>query len=284
MATEEQQQYPSRLVYIAGLDEKEPLSAKSNVDDEQSANIKPEDKPNGQAGQPPKPSENTPLNHNNNAIQNYGQTTVDVCIQNESCNITDEEITELLSSSPFRLYSCLNRLDRNDKYYTSFIQRLELGFFFDTFMLIPTVVYSFIGIAILVIIYAVLFRSILYLVNSVLCLMANEMIKRTIQRNRPNTDTIADRMVDLDGVLLVKRSSSMPSGDTAQATIFALTMIYTMNYYLSSTNNMWYCTALTIPFAGFGRVYLGKHWIGDTLCGAIEALLICLVVCSSIGP
>ena len=146
-------------------------------------------------------------------------------------------------------------------------------------MLVPTFAYSFIGIALLCLAYTLSVRSLLHLVNLVLVLVANEVIKRSIERPRPDHVTVAQRMLDLDGVFLVKHSCSMPSGDTAQAAAFALTVLHSVDYQMA-----WCWVLLTIPVAGFGRIYFGKHYIGDTLCGALEATLICCAVNGTVGP
>ena len=184
------------------------------------------------------------------------------------------------------LHIVLQKLDANDQYYSSYIQQLEFGALFEIFMLIPIILYSWIGIAAMVIAYAVFFKSIFYLITSVCCLIINEMLKRTIQRDRPSMNLIAPRIFHLDGYLLLKRSKSMPSGDTAQAAIFAFTMIYTMDY-LNQThlNGYWiYYVLVSIPVVAFERIYFGKHWIGDTICGTFEALTICTIVYYTIGP
>merc|ERR1719382_1018569 len=96
--------------------------------------------------------------------------------------------------------------------------------------MIPTFAFSFIGIGMMVVIHTILFSSALYLVSALTVLVANEALKRTILRSRPNLNTIAQRAMHLDGIFLIKKSSSMPSGDTAQAAVFAVNMIYTMIY------------------------------------------------------
>ena len=230
------------------------------------------------------PPSNPSIKASAGAKQAGSKEDTTITIEDDDTELSDNDIIEATSTSKYRLYSCLNRLDQNDKYYTSFIQQLEFGCLFELFMLIPTVMYSFIGIAILIMIYSILFSSLLYFINSFLCLIINEAIKRTIKRRRPNLNTIAERMVNLDGILLIKRSSSMPSGDTAQATVFACTMIYTMIWFYGVQDVTWWWMLITIPLVGFERIYFGKHWIGDTLCGAIEGILICAIVCGSIGP
>merc|ERR1719242_1961755 len=132
------------------------------------------------------------------------------------------------------------------------------------FLMIPTVAFSFIGIGIMVVIYGVLFSSCLYLVTSMAVLVTNEALKRTILRSRPNLNSVKSVM-NLDGVFLIKKSSSMPSGDTAQSTVFAVTMIYTMNYYFSVGHAGWWWILVTIPVCAFGRIYFGKQWILVTI-------------------
>eukprot|EP00484_Ammonia_sp_Unknown_P020751 CAMPEP_0197024234 /NCGR_PEP_ID=MMETSP1384-20130603/4836_1 /TAXON_ID=29189 /ORGANISM="Ammonia sp." /LENGTH=305 /DNA_ID=CAMNT_0042452587 /DNA_START=65 /DNA_END=982 /DNA_ORIENTATION=+ len=196
----------------------------------------------------------------------------------------ESDIMETVSNTCFKWYSWLNTLDQNDKHFTSYIQQLEFGCIFEIFMLIPTIMYSVIGISILVLIYSIVFRSLLYFINVVLCLVINEAIKRRIKRKRPNIHTVAERMIALDGVLLVKRSASMPSGDTAQCSVFACTMIYTMLWFFHIRDITWWWMLITIPVVAFERIYFGKHWLGDTFCGAIEGALIVIVVCATFGP
>jgi len=183
----------------------------------------------------------------------------------------------------YSLQLLVRLLDRSDKYLSSFIQELEWGYWFEMFLMIPTVAYSFIGIGIMVVIYAVVFRSALYLVTALTVLVTNEALKRTIQRPRPNLNSIAERHPIINQ-FLIKKSSSMPSGDTAQSTVCAVTMIYTMIYHLSVRQAGWWLILLTIPICGFERIYFGKHWIGDTLCGALEGTLICCFICGTVGP
>merc|ERR1712228_678562 len=113
----------------------------------------------------------------------------------------------------------------------------------------------------------------------------NEMLKRRIKRNRPNIENKCSSCISqILRMLLIKRSKSMPSGDTAQASIFAWTMIYTMDYFNSVTYWMTYCVLISVPVVAFERIYFGKHWIADTICGAFEALIICTIVYYTIGP
>merc|ERR1740123_2971308 len=99
----------------------------------------------------------------------------------------------------------------------------------------------------MIVIHSVVFSSCLYLVTSVAVLVSNEVLKRTILRRRPSLHSVAERVMNLDGIFLIKKSSSMPSGDTAQATVFAVTMIYTMNYHFAAGQARWWWMLLTIP-------------------------------------
>eukprot|EP01084_Bolivina_argentea_P185263 319491_1 len=173
---------------------------------------------------------------------------------------------------------CLYSMDRYDKHYSSIIYQAECGSLCELILLIPTFSFSMIGIPILIIIYGVIFKSILYGLNVLICLICNEIIKRIIKRQRPcliKETNLWPWMSAIVNTLTVSHTPSMPSGDTAQSVVFAISIIYTMNYHFVSTYSyLWWIIVLIIPFTVFGRVYFGQHYIGDTLVGLIEGIII----------
>eukprot|EP01083_Nonionella_stella_P294513 1001151_1 len=75
------------------------------------------------------------------AIQSQNDHKITIPNINEHDLLTDDDINNIMestSSTTLKFYSILNTLDQSDKYYTSFIQRLEFGCLFEMFMLIPT--------------------------------------------------------------------------------------------------------------------------------------------------
>ena len=96
----------------------------------------------------------------------------------------------------------------------------------------------------------------------IIVLSINESLKYVIGRPRPSIEDIARKWPNLRGI---HNNPSMPSGDTAQASVAAVTLIY---HGFSG----WF--VLAIPLGAFGRVYYGSHWIGDCIIGAaIGAIL-----------
>jgi len=179
------------------------------------------------------------------------------------------------------ILSWLSPFDSIDKHFSGVIHRLEWGRLFESLMLVPTFAYSVYGIVLFCVAYTLWLRSLLHIANLLCVLVVNTVSKRIVQRPRPLHSEVAQRMFDLDGVFLVKHSFSMPSGDTAQATAFALTVLFSVDLEATPA---WWSFLLTVPLAGFGRCYFGKHYIGDTLCGTIEATVICCAVHATIGP
>ena len=81
-------------------------------------------------------------------------------------------------------------------------------------------------------------------------------MKKTLRRRRPQVLGIK-RYFQLS-----KKESgtwSMPSGDTAQAALWAglIQMVFQTNYSL-----------MVIPLVALGRIYFHCHYIGDTIVGA----------------
>merc|ERR1712187_177828 len=113
--------------------------------------------------------------------------------------INEAPIVETTTSCQYRIYAFIHALDEKDKWLSSFIQRLELGSIFEIFMLIPIILYSFIGIALLVAAYTIYFQSIFYFLTSFACLIINELLKRAIKRERPCSEVIAYRLFNLEG-------------------------------------------------------------------------------------
>eukprot|EP01083_Nonionella_stella_P160681 525517_1 len=175
-----------------------------------------------------------------------------------------------LSSTTSSTTQIWTKIDEIDQHYSSLISEADCGCCMEILFLIPTILYSFIGLLLLNIFYFLFFRSFLYLVNTIICLIFNRVLKRIVSRKEPSP---AGRMLHLSGI-------------TTQATVFAVTMIYTIDYEYSlddEINYLWWLLLIIIPITGFGRIYFGQHYIASIICGVIEATIIALSVCLSIG-
>eukprot|EP01083_Nonionella_stella_P174506 605141_1 len=189
--------------------------------------------------------------------------------------------------------TCLNKLDHHDKQYSSKIYTIEYRCVCEILLLIPTFIFSIFGVPIMIIIYGIVFHSILYGINALCCITLNVLIKRVINRQRPRVPAkeiafASSFIYVLTHCIMSKKnasSSSMPSGDTVQAAVFAVTMIYTMNYHFTSTYSyLWWLVLSIIPMVGFARVYFAQHYIGDGIMGAIEGICVATLICFTVGP
>jgi len=87
-------------------------------------------------------------------------------------------------------------------------------------------------------------------------------MKRFFRRPRPVLEALGEKQFSLRKAL---KSYSFPSGDSAQAGSFAMSM------YLLTGEKMW--GAVSVPIAVWGRVYFGCHYISDCICGTLLGLL-----------
>merc|ERR1711920_967273 len=93
--------------------------------------------------------------------------------------------------------------------------------------------------------------------NCFVVVVINHTAKYLFNRRRPLAADCGHKMIPLQKMHI---DPAMPSGDTAQASVAAVTMI------MSGYSPYW---ALIIPASAFARVYFGSHWIGDTLVGGV---------------
>ena len=163
----------------------------------------------------------------------------------------------------------LEKLDYIDAAISNKIASLELGIFIECFIVIPTLMSSPVGIPLFIAFNVLYYRSFVFLVSMLLGLIFSEGIKKMAQRKRP--DLQAHKPLNITQHLMHVDSFSMPSGDTLQSAVFAIVCVYHLEWYLS--------TFLIIPWAAFGRVYWGNHWIGDTVIGGAIGMVVSTIIC-----
>jgi len=93
-------------------------------------------------------------------------------------------------------------------------------------------------------------------------------LKKLFHRERPNLEVIGQKKFSIRATL---SSYSFPSGDSAQAGVFAMGM------YLLTKCKFWGLGA--ILWAVWGRVYFGCHYFSDCTCGVFVGLLVPWVLC-----
>jgi len=88
-------------------------------------------------------------------------------------------------------------------------------------------------------------------------------MKKFFRRARPALETLGNKRFGLRQAL---KSYSFPSGDSAQAGSFAMSM------FLLTGEKTWGVVAIII--AVWGRIYFGCHYVSDCLCGTLLGLLV----------
>lgn len=159
----------------------------------------------------------------------------------------------------------MNQIDNIDRVISNFIHKLEFGYL-DVLILIPGTAFGVWGVPIFVIWYWYIYNSPLLLIAVVITVIINETIKHFVGRVRPDPATLGKKLINLRSI---HNNPSMPSGDTAQASVTAITLIYHGYSYL------W---LLAIPFGAFGRIYFGSHWIGDCIIGGLVGAILAICV------
>ena len=165
--------------------------------------------------------------------------------------------------------NALDKLDEIDRALSDKIAALECGKILESIIVVPTLMFSPIGIPLFIAVTILYFRSFGYLVSMLLGLVFSEGIKKIARRPRPQLQS--HKPFNITQHLMHVDSYSMPSGDSLQSAVFAVVVAY----HLQLTQ--W--SYIFIPWAAFGRVYWGNHWIGDTLAGAFIGFTASFIIC-----
>eukprot|EP01084_Bolivina_argentea_P276267 471374_1 len=163
----------------------------------------------------------------------------------------------------------LGKLDDIDRRWSDAIAALELGTFIEFFIIIPTILFSPVGVPLFVILNIFYYKSFVFVVSMVLGLIFSEGIKMVACRARPKLQS--HKPLNITQYVMKVDSFSMPSGDTLQASIFGVIVTYHLGFPL------W--LYIFVPWAAFGRVYWGNHWIGDTVVGGAIGIIVSYIIC-----
>ena len=162
----------------------------------------------------------------------------------------------------------LGTFDDIDRKISDKIAVLEFGILIECLIIIPTVMFSPVGIPLFIAFNIFYYRSFVFLVSMVLGLIFSEGIKKIAQRPRPELQ--GHKPLNITQYLMHVDSFSMPSGDTLQAAVFAVVCAQHLNL------SQW--MYVFIPWAAFGRVYWGNHWLGDTIVGALIGSTVTFII------
>jgi membrane-associated phospholipid phosphatase len=96
--------------------------------------------------------------------------------------------------------------------------------------------------------------------------------KRKLRRDRPASNSIADRLFNLRAL---ESNFSFPSGDSAQGAALAIELCWYARAFVrhGSPDLHPELLLLLIPLTMTSRVYFGAHYWGDTIAGVLCGLL-----------
>lgn len=172
------------------------------------------------------------------------------------------------TSSPREIDGILGKLNDIDIAISDRIAALELGMLLEIFIIIPTLMFSPVGIPLFIAFNILYYRSFVFLVSMLLGLVFSEGIKKIAKRERPALQS--QKPLNITQHLMHVDSFSMPSGDTLQSAVFAVICANHLDLPL------WFY--IFVPWAAFGRVYWGNHWIGDTIVGGMIGTVVSLII------
>eukprot|EP01084_Bolivina_argentea_P110810 197799_1 len=161
---------------------------------------------------------------------------------------------------------CL-QIDRIDKKLSSYIFKFSGGKILDVFIAIGCLAFSYFGFPLWIVIYIIIMQSYLYALCVLVSIVVTQIMKRCIKRSRPKISDLGQRWFYLS-FEDVSTEHSFPSGDTSQSAVFAVTLGYSLD------SDYFYLLFCVTPFVALGRIYFGRHYIGDTVAGALTGVAV----------
>lgn len=169
--------------------------------------------------------------------------------------------------------SILTECHRVDFILSNYIFTLSLGQL-EYFILTGACIFGHKGMPLTIMLssYFIGFGGMLFMaLCSVFTVLTSTLGKHSIGRLRPDPSLLSDRIFNIRSNF---NNPAFPSGDTAQAAVFGTVMFLLLRSPF---------VLLSIPWAAFGRVYYGCHWVFDTCAGAFVGSLISFL-CYSVAP
>lgn len=128
--------------------------------------------------------------------------------------------------------------------------------------------------------------SFVYPITVGVCWASYALIKALTQRERPKREFLGGRGLQLD-FEHVDANHSCPSGDTAQAVVFVVVFWSEVSSHGGSalSTDYWADLALLLVpmWVALGRVYFGRHHVGDTILGASLGAAVSVATLAVIG-
>lgn len=159
----------------------------------------------------------------------------------------------------------LKKIDELDRSVSSIIHKWSWGYF-DILVFLPATAFGVMGIPFLVIWWYWQYNSPILFIAVIVVVAINESLKHFIHRERPLPEDLGEKWPNLRKI---HNNPAMPSGDTAQAAVAAVTLV-------CHGFSFWFL--LAIPVGAFGRIYYGSHWIGDCIVGALIGSILAITV------
>lgn len=187
------------------------------------------------------------------------------CINEDNKKITDDGNADITSNRIQEERTILQQIEILDKNLSLIIHDWHLGKNFDFLIYIfarlfnPDFIVSYL---IFILSYKIYSNNDYFFVlkpvaSTVFCLAVTLTLKKHFGRSRPDYSKKSKRIFDLRRH---EKNCSMPSGDSLQASNFAVILCLYFNSNLGF---------FLIPFVMFARVYFYCHFISDTVVGAI---------------
>jgi len=174
------------------------------------------------------------------------------------------QLCEIPTLITLKINKYLKKLDELDKIYSDKIHKLSFGYW-DYLMVIPGTIFGVFAVPLFCLYYLKIINKNeipIYPYCVLFTVINTELLKILIGRNRPLHKQLGKKLINLRKV---HNSGSMPSGDVAQASVTAMTMIY------HGYSSLW--LFVLVPFGTFGRVYFGSHYIGDCIIGSLIGII-----------
>eukprot|EP00484_Ammonia_sp_Unknown_P021103 CAMPEP_0197036290 /NCGR_PEP_ID=MMETSP1384-20130603/13846_1 /TAXON_ID=29189 /ORGANISM="Ammonia sp." /LENGTH=250 /DNA_ID=CAMNT_0042466457 /DNA_START=31 /DNA_END=783 /DNA_ORIENTATION=+ len=182
-------------------------------------------------------------------------------------HVDSDDIPQEVDAAQSTYKQCLARMDKLDKKLSSYIFRWSPGKVMDVLITIPCLAFSYFGFPVWIVIYIIILESFLYAICVLVSIVVTQIMKRCFKRRRPKISDLGQRWFYL-AFEDVSAEHSFPSGDTSQSAVFAVTLGYSINKY-------YFLGLLCVtPLVALGRVYFGRHYIGDTVGGALTGIVV----------